>query len=39
VQAEVTPKGDYRGGAEYRKAMAGVMTRRALQQCMEGEDA
>jgi CO/xanthine dehydrogenase FAD-binding subunit len=39
VEAEVSPKGDYRGSAEYRKAMAGVMTRRALQQCQEGEDA
>ncbi len=39
VEGEVQPKGDYRGGVEYRKAMAGVMTRRTLQACMEGESA
>ena len=39
VEKEVTPKGDYRGSVEYRSAMAGVMTRRALTACMEGENA
>ncbi len=39
VEQEVQPKGDYRGGVEYRKTMAGVMTRRALQACLEGESA
>jgi len=36
VEAEVAPKGDFRGSAEYRRAMAGVMTRRALAQCLPG---
>jgi hypothetical protein len=36
VVEETTPKGDYRGSVEYRKAMAGVMTHRALQACLEG---
>jgi carbon-monoxide dehydrogenase medium subunit len=39
VEKEVSPKGDYRGSVEYRSAMAGVMTRRALQACKEGEIA
>jgi CO/xanthine dehydrogenase FAD-binding subunit len=37
VEAEVSPKGDYRGSAEYRRAMAGVMTRRALERCLQEE--
>ena len=35
VEEEVSPKGDFRGSAEYRRAMARVMTRRALEQCLQ----
>ena len=31
VEQEVTPRGDFRGSAGYRRAMAGVVTRRALE--------
>ena len=34
VEAEVAPKGDYLGSEEYRRVMAGVLTRRALAQCL-----
>jgi CO/xanthine dehydrogenase FAD-binding subunit len=34
VAEEVAPEGDYLGSAAYRRAMAGVVTRRALEQCM-----
>jgi CO/xanthine dehydrogenase FAD-binding subunit len=34
VAVEVAPKGDYRGSEEYRRTMAGVLTRRALAQCL-----
>ena len=37
IQAEVTPKGDFLGSEDYRRAMAGVMARRALKACLEGE--
>jgi CO/xanthine dehydrogenase FAD-binding subunit len=37
IEAEVTPKGDFLGSAEFRRAMAGVMARRALEACLEGE--
>jgi CO/xanthine dehydrogenase FAD-binding subunit len=39
VAKEAAPVGDYRGGEEYRKDMAGVMTRRALETCLEGVEA
>lgn len=35
VYESVSPRGDYRGSAEYRKSMAKVCTRRALAQCLE----
>jgi CO/xanthine dehydrogenase FAD-binding subunit len=41
VEAAVAPAGDYLGSEEYRRAMAGVVTRRALEQCLaqgEGSD-
>jgi carbon-monoxide dehydrogenase medium subunit len=34
VAQEVAPEGDFRGSVEYRKAMAEVLTRRALEQCL-----
>jgi CO/xanthine dehydrogenase FAD-binding subunit len=37
VEAEVAPKGDFRGSEEYRSAMAGVLARRALEQCLRQE--
>lgn len=36
VEKEVNPKGDYRGSIEYRRAMAGLMTKRALEMCNKG---
>ena len=33
VEQEVAPRGDFLGSREYRRAMAGVLTRRALEQC------
>jgi carbon-monoxide dehydrogenase medium subunit len=38
VQQEVMPKGDFRGSEEYRRAMTGVLSRRALEQCLKQED-
>lgn len=37
VEQEVEPKGDFLGSEEYRRAMAGVLTRRALHACLEQE--
>jgi CO/xanthine dehydrogenase FAD-binding subunit len=34
IEQEVTPEGDFRGSEEYRRAVAGVLTRRALEQCL-----
>jgi carbon-monoxide dehydrogenase medium subunit len=36
VEREVTPRDDSRGSADYRRAMAGVLTRRALEECRKG---
>jgi CO/xanthine dehydrogenase FAD-binding subunit len=37
VAGEVEPVGDFRGSEEYRRAMAVVLTRRTLEQCMRKE--
>jgi CO/xanthine dehydrogenase FAD-binding subunit len=37
VEREITPQGDYLGSEEYRRAMAGVLTRRALEACLRQE--
>jgi CO/xanthine dehydrogenase FAD-binding subunit len=37
LEKEVAPKGDYLGSEEYRRAMAGVLTRRALEKCLDQE--
>jgi carbon-monoxide dehydrogenase medium subunit len=34
VQEEVEPREDFRGSVAYRRAMAGVLTRRALEACL-----
>jgi len=39
MEQEVTPEGDYLGSEEYRRAMAGVLTRRALEQCLAMQSA
>ena len=38
VVMEVAPTGDFMGSEEYRRAMAGVLTRRALEQCLHQEE-
>lgn len=35
IEDEVAPVGDYRGSEGYRRVMAGVLARRALEACME----
>jgi len=37
VEEEVAPQGDFLGSAEYRRAMAGVLTRRALERIQRRE--
>jgi len=36
VEREVAPRDDSRGSADYRRAIAGVLTRRALEECRKG---
>ena len=36
VKGEVKPREDFLGSAEYRRAMAAVLTRRALEDCQRG---
>jgi CO/xanthine dehydrogenase FAD-binding subunit len=37
IEDEVEPVGDYLGSEVYRRAMAGVLARRALETCLEQE--
>ena len=37
IQNEVEPQPTWRGGTDYRRSMAGLMARRAFEQCMTGE--
>jgi CO/xanthine dehydrogenase FAD-binding subunit len=39
VEEEVEPRGDYLGSTPYRRAMAGVLTRRALEACVAAPTA
>jgi CO/xanthine dehydrogenase FAD-binding subunit len=39
VEAEVSPKGDYLGSETYRRKMAGLLARRALEVCRKGATA
>jgi CO/xanthine dehydrogenase FAD-binding subunit len=34
VEQEIAPRGDFLGSEEYRRAMAGVLTRRVLEACL-----
>jgi CO/xanthine dehydrogenase FAD-binding subunit len=36
VAQEITPQGDFRGSADYRREMAAVLTRRVLEACKKG---
>jgi CO/xanthine dehydrogenase FAD-binding subunit len=36
VMEEINPPDDYRGSAEYRRELAGLLTRRSLEQCLKG---
>lgn len=38
VEQEVAPVGDYLGSEPYRRAVAGVLTRRVLAQCLQERD-
>jgi len=37
IEQEVVPQGDFLGSEEYRRAMAGVLARRALEACLHQE--
>jgi len=39
VEKEIAPKGDFLGSEEYRRAMAGVLTHRALEQCLQQKES
>jgi CO/xanthine dehydrogenase FAD-binding subunit len=39
VEQQITPERDFLGSAEYRRAMAGVLARRALEECLKKEAA
>jgi CO/xanthine dehydrogenase FAD-binding subunit len=39
IESAVEPKSDYRASAEYRKAMAAVISRRSLENCIPGGQA
>ena len=39
IEKEIVPKGDFLGSEEYRRAMAGVLTHRALEQCLRQEES
>ena len=39
VEKEIAPKGDFLGSEEYRRAMASVLTHRALEQCLRQEES
>lgn len=39
IEGAVEPKSDYRASAEYRRAMAAVISRRALENCIPGGQA
>ena len=39
LEEEIAPKGDFLGSEEYRRAMAGVLTHRTLEQCLRQEES